>query len=97
MDEMRVNDGGGLMDNAGLIDSLIIDCNSLMKLLIENQFVMFGSVTAGMVQKLRNLQQGIVNDTQSLEKQLADAKRLNDELAKIAYGGKGEQHADNHT
>ena len=51
---MNLNDGHGLYDNSGLIDTLIIDCNELPKLLIENQFIAFGNLLTQMFQKLQN-------------------------------------------
>lgn len=62
-----VNDGGGLMDSDGMIDSLIVDCNSLTKLLIDNQFIAFGNTLAQMVQKLKLLKDGIRTDMESLQ------------------------------
>lgn len=58
-ERVPINDGGGLYDNAGLIDSLIVDCNSLPKALIDNQFILFCNTLAQMVQKLKSMKEGI--------------------------------------
>ena len=84
--DVTVNDGGGLLDSSGLIDSLIVDCNGLTKSLIDNQFVQFASTLVQMVQKLSNLKKGIKSDQDSLREQIQELKKLNDDLAEKAYG-----------
>ncbi len=74
-DGISVNDGSGLYDNIGLIDTLIIDCNNLPKLLIDNQFVAFCGTIAQMVQKLKNIKEGIEADKKDMERQINDIKR----------------------
>ena len=78
--EIPVNDGNGLMDNIGLIDSLIEDCNDLPQDLVSGHYVRFCSRIVQMVQKLANLKQGVKNDTESLQKQVADLRRLLNEM-----------------
>ena len=70
MDELKVNDGGGLLDSDGIIDSLIVDCNRLPKQLIDNQFVSFCNNITQMVQKLTLLKKGIMDDRNSLTEQI---------------------------
>ena len=70
MDELKVNDGGGLFDSDGIIDSLIVDCNKLPKLLIDNKFIAHSSTLVQMVQKLTLLKKGIVDDRNSLQEQI---------------------------
>lgn len=76
---------GGLYDNKGLIDSLIVDCNTLPKLLINNHFIAFGSLLSQMVQKLGSLKEGIENDMKAKDEAIADLRRLNDDLAEKVY------------
>ena len=66
MSEIKVNDGKGLLDNIGLIDSLIVDCNNLPGLLFSGKNVAFCAKIVEMVQKLANLRKGVENDTKSL-------------------------------
>ena len=77
MDELKVNDGGGLFDSDGIIDSLIVDCNKLPKLLIDNKFIAHSSTLVQMVQKLTLLKKGIVDDRNSLKEQI---KRLQEQM-----------------
>ena len=78
--EIPANDGSGLYDNLGLIDTLTVDCNELIKALVSGQYVHFSVVVVGMVQKLANLRNGVKNDTESLQKQLEEYKRLIDDI-----------------
>lgn len=58
-DRPPVNDGGGLFDASGLIDTLIVDCNELPRKLMEGQYVHFCAKICEMVQKLAALKDGI--------------------------------------
>ena len=71
-----LNDGGGLMDNTGLINVLIVDCNTLPGLLFNGQYVGFCSLLAQMVQKLTNLKTGINNDADALKERIKELERL---------------------
>lgn len=51
-----------ILTNSELIDSVIVDLNSLPKLLIDGQFVKFCSTISQMCQKLLNLRVTIDND-----------------------------------
>ena len=83
---VRVNDGGGLFDSFGLIDSLIVDCNSLPKALFEGKYVAFCNLVVQMVQKLSALREGISNEQAEYKKQIEDVQRLNDELSAEIHG-----------
>lgn len=72
---VTVNDGKGLLDNEGLIDSLIVDTNDLVKHLTSGQYVAFCQRIVHMTQKLANLKKGLAND-------LADRDRQIDNLRK---------------
>ena len=74
MEKLKVNDGGGLFDSAGLIDSMIVDCNNMTKALVSGNYVEYAMLNVGMVQKLNELKKGIKNDTDSLLKQLEELK-----------------------
>ena len=73
---MTVNDGKGLFDNSGLCDSLINDLNSLPKLLIDNQFILFSSVVSQMGQKLLNLKTAIGKETESKNRTIEHLKSM---------------------
>ena len=74
--DLPVNDGGGLMDNIGLIDSLIVDCNNATKALVCGNYIQHASIMVNMVKKLSNLKAGVKNDTEGLMKQIEDLKNL---------------------
>lgn len=81
-----VNDGGGLYDNEGLIETLVVDCNELPKMLINGQFIKFSATLVQMVQKLANLKEGIKNDMASKDKIIAELTETNNDLAEQVYG-----------
>ena len=75
-ENVKVNDGGGLYDSIGLIDSLILDCNNGMKALISGSPLEYAAVTVGMVQKLGELKRSIKSDMESLEQQIKELRSL---------------------
>ena len=85
--DIPVNDGGGFLDNIGLIDSLIVDCNNSTKALVSGNYVLYSSINVQMVQKLNNLKQGVRNDTEGLQKQIKDLKALLEEEGKENAAG----------
>ena len=88
MEELKVNDGNGLFDSVGMIDGLIVDCNELPKRLFSGNYVSFCNLIVQMVQKLSLVRDGITQDRNSLEQQIANLKAFNSELlAKINEGG----------
>ena len=74
-EDIKVNDGGGLFDSLGLIDSLIVDCEKGMKALVAGSPLEYAAVTVGMVQKLGELKKGVRNDTDALKKQIRASLR----------------------
>lgn len=79
---LTVNDGKGLLDNFGLIDSLIVDVNDMVKLICSGQYVAFCQKPVVIVQKLANLRNGIKAEMDDRDAQIADLKRFSDELLK---------------
>lgn len=73
-ENLPVNDGGGLYDNIGLIDSLIIDCNAVTNALMTGRCVQFCALIVGMVQKLSRLQEGVKNDMESRDNIIKDQR-----------------------
>lgn len=92
---LTVNDGHGLLDNEGLCDSLVEDLNNLLKNIAAGQYIRVSSLVLEMVQKLMNLKKGIRNDRKSLEDQLEDLRRLNNELAEKAFGAPADSEDNN--
>jgi hypothetical protein len=89
-EEIKVNDGKGLFDSNGLIDTLIVDCNELPKKLACGEYVSFCGLIVEMVQKLALLKKGITKDRESLQDQVKELIRLRDELL-IRINGGGEE------
>lgn len=75
--KIPVNDGGGLFDYAGLIDTLLVDCNELPNALFNGKNVRFCALVVGMVQKLAQLKEGVKNDLQAREKLIAQYRDEN--------------------
>lgn len=92
-----VNDGGGLYDNAGLCDTLIADCNNLVKQAMSGQYLQFCNTVVGMVQKLGNLKSGIKNDLASKDATIEELKRMNDALVTEKTGLPVERGAEDGT
>ena len=72
--EIKVNDGGGLMDNLGMIDSLIVDCEKGMKALLAGSPLEYAAITVEMVKKLGLLKAGVKNDTEDLRRQINELR-----------------------
>jgi hypothetical protein len=77
---VAVNDGKGLFDSDGLIDSLIVDINDITKLLVSGQYIAYCNKIGAVAQKLVTLKNGVKNDISSRDKQIAE---LNDIISKI--------------
>lgn len=94
MDEITINDGKGLYDSDGLIDSLIVDCNDAVKELISGQYIQFCTVILNMAQKLVELKKGLKADIESKNRTIGELKQINDELVAIANGIPAEKEGD---
>ena len=84
--DITVNDGNGLLDNEGMCDSLVIDLNGLVKMLISGQFIQFCAKIPEMVVKLNNLKKGIKADIESKDKIIEELKKINDALMEEKTG-----------
>lgn len=95
MNEINVNDGGGLYDSVGLADSLIIDCNDTVRILVTGNYVGFCSKIIEMVQKLSKLKDGIASDLKSKDEIIKDLRRLNNDLAEKVYNVPADRENEN--
>lgn len=84
--DMTVNDGKGLYDNEGLCDTLLLDLNNLLKLLMTGQYIQFCALVTSMGQKIVNLKSGIHNDMDSMKEKVEELKRMNDSLVEQMTG-----------
>ena len=76
--KVPVNDGGGLLDSPGMINSLIVDCNNLPALLVQGKYVGFCSQIVQMVQKLGLLREGVEKDMAFLQKRITELEEIID-------------------
>lgn len=77
--DITVNDGGGLYDSSGLIDSLIVDCNELPKDLMNDQNIRFCNRLVQMVQKLHELKNGLESVLKSKDEVISELNKALDE------------------
>ena len=89
-----VNDGGGLFDSNGLIDTLIVDCSNLPKDLFSGMTLQFCNRLVQMTQKLTALREGIQKEKADLQEQIADKQNLIDELTATLYNVKIDRTGD---
>ena len=94
-DALMVNDGKGIYDSSGLIDTLIVDLNEIVKALADAQYIRFCVLVSEMAQKLAKLKVGVPRDLKSKDEIIADLQRLNDELAEKAFGMPVEKEKKN--
>ena len=67
MDDPKINDGGGLYDAEGLIDTLIVECNDAVKSVMGGNAIKFCAQMVEMVQKLDALKRGIQKEKEAKE------------------------------
>lgn len=79
-DNITVNDGKGLFDTSGFIDSLVVDCNELPKLLISGHGVGFCAKVVEMVQKLSTLKKGVEDEKNAYRQQIATLTQENENI-----------------
>ena len=84
----------GIMDNEGLIDSLLVDLNSAAKYLITGNYVAWCQVTALIGQRLYQLKQGVHNDLESRDKAIESMKAQLRELGVEVWEGSPEEFAE---
>ena len=83
---MTVNDGNGLYDSEGLLDSLIVDCNNVVKELCSGQYIEFCRIILEMAQKLVELKKGLKADLDSKNRTIEELTALVNELSEEKGG-----------
>lgn len=81
-----VNDGKGLYDNEGLIDSIIVDLNDILKNMAAGQYIRICNLVVGMTQKLTCLKNSVKEELACKDQQVADLFNLNKELERQLNG-----------
>ena len=84
--DIKLNDGGGLYDNEGLCDSLIMDCNNAVKTLTGGNYILFCNIMVQMVRKLDNLKKGIASDIGRRDQTIKDLNIIIDKIQENATG-----------
>lgn len=84
-----VNDGNGFYDSSGLIDSLIVDCNSIPNAILTGQNVRFCALIVEMVQKLTKLRDGLKYDLSERDNIIKEQRETIDRLFAEANKGTG--------
>ena len=69
---MNVNDGGGLYNTDGMFDSIIVDCDGLLKKLFDGQRVAFCGGVVELIQKLGALKEGVVKELSDKDKRIEE-------------------------
>lgn len=64
----------GLLTNAELVDTLIVDLNNLPKVLLAGQFIQACAIVTQMGQKLINLRKGIADDLKYKDERIEQLK-----------------------
>lgn len=87
-DNTGINDGGGLYDSAGFIDTIILDCNNSVKQLAGGNYIGFCNAMVEIVKKLTVLKDGVTNEKNAMLKQVDEmGKQLEEERSgKCAAG-----------
>ena len=83
---VTVNDGNGLYDNEGLIDTIIVDLNDILKNMAAGQYIRICNIVVGMTQKLTNLKKNMKEELACKDQQVADLFNLNKELERQLNG-----------
>lgn len=83
--DLTVNDGKGLYDNDGLIDSLVKDLNDLLKNMAAGQYIRVSSLTVEMVQKLQSLKSGMKKERESMDDQVQVLQQRLNDMAEQAF------------
>ena len=87
----KTNNVGGLLDTNGMIDSLIADCNDLVKQVVSGNYLVFCAKVVEAVQKLTKLKEGVANEKNLLQSEIAELKRFNADLSNLVCSAeKGE-------
>ena len=72
----------GLYTNTELIDTMIVDLNTLPKHLMDGQYVAFCGLISSLAQRLVNLKDGIKNDLDNRNQMI---ETLKNQLKEVGY------------
>ena len=78
--DLTVNNGKGLMDTDGYIDSIINTCNEASRLLVSGQYLLYFARMVDAVNKLLNLKNGMKKEQKALKEQIESLQKTNNLL-----------------
>lgn len=84
--DLTVNDGKGLLDSDGLMQSLLIDCNNAVKMIVSGQYIAFCNTISEMGQKITALRDGYNKEIANRDTQIEELKAYNNELYQRCTG-----------
>ena len=84
--DLTVNDGNGLMDTEGFIDSIIYAANVATKQLIDGNYLAFCGTQNGLAHKLLALKDGLKKERAENKKQLEQLQKVNADLCRRLSG-----------
>ena len=87
MNEPKVNDGKGIFDTNGFIDSLVLDVNALVGDVISGKYIQFCSKAVEIIQKLTELKKGVAEEQKALSDQIKELRRFMDDVNAAEGGG----------
>lgn len=80
IDGVTVNDGKGLLDNDGLMQTIIVDCNDAVKGVVAGNYISFCDKMVQVVQKVALLRKNWEQEMSAKDKQINDLTVRNHEL-----------------
>lgn len=83
---VTVNDGKGLFDADGLMDTIIMDCNDAVKHCVTGQYIAFCGVMTNIVQKVAVLKEGYKAEMAGKDETILELRKANDELIEKVTG-----------
>lgn len=81
-----INDGHGLYDNDGILETIINDCNNAIRNIFSGNYVGFCQLMVSIVQKTANVRKGTKTETESLTQRIEELKAMNNRLYEQVTG-----------
>ena len=89
-----INDGKGLYDNDGILETVIMDCNNAIKSLTEGNYISFCNIMVQIVRKISNVRDGIKAEDERKQRQIEELKAINNRLQEQVTGLPVDDHEE---
>ena len=86
VNKIPVNDGKGIYDNDGILETVILDCNNAVKSLAAGNYISFCNVMVQIVQKVSNVRKAIKAEDEYKERRIEELKAINNRLQEQLTG-----------